>query len=125
MKIKLELEYTFSTSPKVLFSRLSTPSGLSEWFADNVNQIGNIFTFLWEDSEEQAEIISIKENKCVKFKWVEECDQNCYFEFRINQDELAGGLALHIVDFANESELVETRELWDSQIASLKRAIGL
>ena len=125
MKEKIELEYTLNTSPKVLFSRLSTPSGLSEWFADNVNLKGNIFTFVWEDSEQQAEIVSMKENKSIRFKWIDDENSNNYFEFRINQDELAGGLALLVTDFIDEYEKEETAELWDSQIAALKRVLGL
>ena len=125
MKEKIELEYTLNTSPKVLFSRLSTPSGLSEWFADNVNLQGNVFTFVWEGSEQQAELVSMKEYKSIRFKWIDDKNSNNYFEFRINQDELTGGLALIITDFIEEDEKDETAELWDSQIAALKRVLGL
>lgn len=125
MKEKIELEFTLNTSPKVLFSRLSTPSGLSEWFADNVNLQGNIFTFVWEGSEQQAELVSMKENKSIRFKWIDDENSNDYFEFRINQDELTGGLALIITDFIEEDEKDETAELWDSQITALKRVLGL
>ena len=125
MKEKLELEYTLNTSPKVLFSRLSTPSGLSEWFADNVNQTGNTFSFLWDNEEQQAELINIKENKSVRFKWMNDKDKNGFFEFRIHQDPLTGDLALHITDFTDKSEVQETIDLWDTQISNLKRTIGL
>ena len=36
----------------MLFQHLSTPSGLGEWFADDVNSRGENFTFIWDDSEE-------------------------------------------------------------------------
>ncbi len=122
---KIELEYTFNTSPRVLFSRLSTPSGLSEWFADNVNLVGNVFTFVWEDTEQQAELVNLKENKSIRFKWIEDDNSNGYFEFRIHQDELTGALALIITDHVEVSEKEETIELWNSQISVLKRVIGL
>ena len=48
MKTKFELEYTFNTSPKVLYPRFSTAGGLSEWFADDVHVNGKIFTFIWK-----------------------------------------------------------------------------
>ena len=35
-KEQFELEYVLKTSPKVLDKLLSTPDGLSEWFADDV-----------------------------------------------------------------------------------------
>ena len=37
-KEQFELEYVLKTSPKVLDKLLSTPDGLSEWFADDVTE---------------------------------------------------------------------------------------
>ena len=125
MKNKFELEYTLNSSPKILFPRLSTPGGLSEWFADDINIDGNIFTFRWEESEQQAELISKKENQCIRFKWIDEDDDNTYFEFKINQDELTGDVALVITDFAEDEERDSITELWNSQISDLKRTLGL
>lgn len=125
---KFELEYTINSSPKVLFPRLSTPAGLSEWFADDVNLKGNVFTFLWEGTEQKAEMVARKENKYIKFKWLdyeEEDNEKTYFEFRINVDDLTGDVALVITDFIEEDEKDDAIDLWDSQIAELKRVIGL
>ena len=41
-KIKFELEFPIQASPQLLYQYISTPSGLSEWFADNVNSRGEI-----------------------------------------------------------------------------------
>lgn len=125
MKNKFELEYTLSSSPKIIFPRLSTPGGLSEWFADDINIINNIYTFKWDKSEQQAELVSKKENVCVKFKWLDDEKENYYFEFRIHQDELTSDVALVITDFAEEDEKEDAIELWNSQISDLKRALGL
>lgn len=126
MKEKLELEYTINSSPKVLFTRLSTPAGLAEWFADDVNVQGKIYTFMWEGSEQSAELVARKENKYVKFQWIdEEESEKAYFEFRINIDELTSDVALVITDFVDPDEKDDTIDLWDSQITELKRAIGL
>ena len=48
------IEYDFHASRQMLFQYLSTPSGLGEWFADDVNSRGENFTFIWDDSEESA-----------------------------------------------------------------------
>jgi len=128
MKQKIELEYTINSSPKVIYSRLSTPGGLSEWFADDVNQLGKTFTFIWEGVANQAEMVLKKENKYIRFKWrddEEEDGERTFFEFRLNQDELTGDVALMITDFADEDELDSTTELWNSQISELKHSIGL
>jgi len=122
MKNKFELEYSINSSPKILYTRLSTPGGLAEWFADDINIRGNIYTFIWEGTEQQAELVTKKENQLVKFKWV---DDDEYFEFRIRRDELTGEVALIITDFAEDDEKDDTVDLWDSQISELKHALGL
>lgn len=123
MKNKFELEYSINSSPKILYTRLSTPGGLAEWFADDINIQGNIYTFIWEGTEQQAELVTKKENQLVKFKWVDEDD--VYFEFRIRRDELTGEVALIITDFAEDDEKDDSIDLWDTQISELKHALGL
>ncbi len=123
-RVKYELEYTLNTSPKVLFNRLSTPSGIAEWFADNVNMKDSIFTFIWEGSEQKAEMLQKKDLKYVRFRWLDEDDDE-FFEFKIRQDELTGDVALLITDFAMEDEKDDAVDLWDSQISELKHALGL
>ena len=89
-KKKLELEYTFNSSPKILYHRISSADGLAEWFADDVNVKGNIFTFIWEGNEQNAELLNKKESTAVKFRWLEETNKDLYFEFRISVDDLTG-----------------------------------
>ena len=126
MKIKFELEYTMNCSQKVLFSRLSTPEGLSEWFAENVNVDGDNFTFFWNNSESKARLSALKENKLVRFEWLDtDDDEENYFEFKITIDELTGDLALIITDFAEADEKEDSIYLWDSQISDLKRLLGI
>lgn len=124
-KKKFELEYTLNTSPKVLFERLSTPGGLAEWFADDVNVTGDLFTFIWEGTEQKAEVINQKDLKYIRFKWKDHEQQDTWFEFRIRQEELTGDVALIITDFADDDEREDAIGLWDSQIADLRRALGL
>ena len=125
MKTKYELEYTLNTSPNFLYSRLSTPEGLSEWFADNVNLKRGKFHFIWEGAEQEAVVVQKKANKFIRFRWTDEEDQEEYFEFRIHTDELTGDVALWITDFAEEEEKDDAIDLWDTQISELKHAIGL
>jgi uncharacterized protein YndB with AHSA1/START domain len=126
MRLKFELEYTLNCSPKVLFSRLSTPEGLSEWFADNVDVDGDLFTFFWNNSESKARLVALKENKLVRFEWLDRPDEDSnFFEFRINIEEMSGSLALIIIDFAEPEEKEDSVFLWDSQINDLKRILGI
>lgn len=122
-KVKINLEYLINCSPKVLYNRLSTASGLTEWFADDVRVRGKRYTFIWDGSEQTAEMTLHKENRLVRFNWIDEEDE-AYFEFRITRDELTGDVSLLITDFAEEDEVDETRGLWDSQVADLKHVLG-
>lgn len=124
MKKKIVLEYTINCSPKVLYTRLSTPGGLSEWFADDVNLVGETFSFFWNGSEQVAKVLQKKENRYIRFHWSDE-DEETYFEFRITVDELTGDVALVITDFTEEEEKDDIIELWDTQVTELRRAVGL
>ena len=125
MKTKYELEYTLNTSPSILFNRFSTPEGLSEWFAENVNLQKGKYTFIWAGTEQEASVVQKKNNKLIRFHWEDDEDADAYFEFRIHTDELTGDVALLITDFAEEDEKDDAIDLWDSQISELKHAIGL
>lgn len=125
MKTKYELEYTLNASPNILFNRISTPEGLSEWFADNVNLKNGRYTFIWEGSENVASVVQKKSNKFIRFHWEDDEEEESYFEFKIRTDELTRDVALIITDFAEEEDKDDAIDLWDSQISELKQAIGL
>ena len=122
-KIKFELEFPIQASSQLLFQYISTPSGLSEWFADNVNLRGELFTFIWDYSEEQAKLLTKKNGERVKFKWLDD-DTNSYFEIRIQVDGITKDVSLMVTDFAEEDEVEETKMLWDNQISDLKKVLG-
>lgn len=123
-KIKFELEFPIQASPQLLYQYISTPSGLSEWFADNVNSRGELFTFIWDDSEEQAKMLTKKNGERVKFKWLESDDDQSYFEIRIQVDGITKDVSLMVTDFAEDDEVEETKMLWDNQISDLKQILG-
>tara|TARA_R110000868_G_scaffold67368_1_gene200070 strand:- start:13023 stop:13415 length:393 start_codon:yes stop_codon:yes gene_type:complete len=125
-KIKFEIEFPIHASPQLLYQYISTPSGLSEWFSDNVNSRGELFTFIWDDSEEQAKLLSKKSGERIKFRWLndEEDELTTYFEIRIQVDEITKDVSLIVVDFANDDEVEEAKMLWENQISSLKQVLG-
>lgn len=121
-KNKIQLEYIINCSPKVLFNRLSSPSGLAEWFADNVTLEGKEFTFHWKGSKEVAELSLFKENKLVRYTW--KADDHTYFEFRITQDELTSEVSLIVTDFGYDDETEEITGLWNNHISTLRHVLG-
>lgn len=122
-KIKFEIEFPIHASPKMLYQYFATPSGLSEWFADNVNSRGEIFTFIWDGAEEVAKMLTKKRDSKIRFKW-EENEDDSYFEFRIQVDALTNDVSLMITDFAEEDEVEESKMFWENQISTLKHTIG-
>jgi len=126
-KTKYQLEYVLNTAPKLLYSRLNTPSGLAEWFADDVHIKGQHFVFIWDKIEHEAKVLMKKPNEFIRFKWLNDDpeDKEAYFEFLVTKEELTGDVALIVTDFAEDDEIEGNTELWDKQITVLKRALGV
>ncbi|MCF1192332.1 START-like domain-containing protein [Mangrovimonas sp. AS39] len=123
-KVKFEMEFPIHASPQLLYQYISTPSGLSEWFAENVNSRGEIFKFIWDGTEEQAKLVSKKSGERIKFRWSYEEDTAAYFEMKIQVDEITKDVSLIVTDFADEDEVEEAKMLWDNQISDLKHVLG-
>ena len=123
-KIKYEMEFPIQASPSLLYNYIATPSGLSEWYADNVNSRGEMFTFIWEGSEERPKLLSKKNGERVKFRWLEEEDSPYYFELRVEGEEVTKDVSIMVTDFAEEDEIEEGRMLWENMISELKMVLG-
>ena len=125
-KNKFQIEFPIRSSLRILFNQISTPSGLSEWFADNVNSRGEEFTFIWDDGEEYAKLINKKSNEKVRFRWIngDPEQDDYYFEFEILVDEITKDVSLIIHDFSDENELEESKMLWDTLVSDLKQVLG-
>lgn len=125
-KVRYEIEFPINSSPQLLYQYISTPSGLAEWFADDVNSRGEFFTFIWDDTQEKARLASRKSGEKVKFRWVDDKnkDTDYFFELHILEDELTKDVSLLVVDFAEKNEIPEASQLWENQISDLKHLIG-
>ncbi|MFA7688427.1 MAG: START-like domain-containing protein [Moheibacter sp.] len=124
MKEKFQLEFVINASPSLLYNYLSNPSGLSEWFADNVNSRGEKYTFIWDEDEESALLMKNKQDTYVRFQWENDEDTKYFFELNIVEDDLTGDVSLMITDFAEPDEMEQAQLLWESQIEDLKKILG-
>ena len=121
---KYSFEYVINASPSHIFELVSSPSGLSDWFADDVNVRDGLFIFIWDGVPQRAKLVNYKIEKVVRFNWVDRNDDK-YFEFRIEVDELTNEVSLFVTDFLEEkADLVSARLLWDKQISNLRRVLG-
>ncbi len=120
---KLRLEYPIKSSPAILYNSISSPSGLSTWFADDVDIYNNNYKFKWDGDEQIAEMIKKVTAKTIKFRW-KDAPADEYFEFEILQDELSDDVALVVTDFVDEADEKNAVQLWDSQVHELKTSLG-
>ena len=125
-KEKFHIEYIFDkVSRRSLWNHLTTPPGLSAWFADDVTINDNMYVFKWNMDEQEAEVLSVKPEISIRYRWADEEEDNAYFEFLIHTVELTGATALEITDFAEPDEKKDSINLWDSQVEELKRTLGI
>lgn len=124
-KKKFEIEVVVNASPSFIYNYISTPSGLSEWFAENVNSRGEKFTFIWDGGyEDVAHLVRYKQDEYVRYRWDYDEDTKYYFEIKIQVDELTNDVSLIVTDFADEDDIDEAKDLWRSQLDDLKQRIG-
>ena len=121
---KLELEYIFHTTPGLIFEQLTTPSGLSGWFAQDVDVRGEVYVFKWNDYKMEAKMsVDNKEYK-VRFQWLDEPDK--YTEIRLKYNRLTKDTDMLITDMADsEEDAADLKTLWDGMIKRLKSRLGL
>jgi uncharacterized protein YndB with AHSA1/START domain len=122
-KKKFNIEYEIKSSPRILYGFLSEPNALTQWFADDVSIRDQVYTFTWDGERQTAKLLMAKENKLVRFRWIDE-DPQYYFEMEIMQDELTNDVALSITDFATEDAIIERKAIWNNQIEYLISVLG-
>ncbi len=117
------LEYPVRCSPTILYEFLSTPSGLQEWFAEQVDEKDGVFSFGWNGSEETAEVVDKEEDKFIRFHWTH-APKDEFFEFKIEKSEVTNQTILIIKDFAEKKEIKDQSMLWDYQVKDLFHRLG-
>ena len=126
-KDKIKMEYMLKGgSASIIWSIISTPSGLETWFADKVTAKDKKFTFRWGKTETRdAELISCRTNSLVRFHWLDDEERKSYFELKMVYNELTEDLMLEVTDWAEPEEAEDLQDLWNSDIEKLKRVSGL
>lgn len=125
-KEKFVIEYELkSVSPALLWPYIGTKNGLADWFADDVQSDGKQFTFFWNKTSQEAHQIAVRTGLYIRFHWVDDEESRSYFELRITTSELTGATMLVVTDFAYPDEMADSRDLWDYQIETLRRKLGV
>ena len=122
-KVKYTLEYPVRCSPTILYDFLSSTTGLQEWFADKVDEKDGLYSFSWDGSVEEAEVMESEENKFIRYHWINS-PKDEYFEFRIEKSEVTNQTILVVNDFAEKKEIKDQSMLWDHQVKDLFHRLG-
>ena len=124
-KSKFLGEYSINASRKMLFPYISTASGLSQWFADDVNiNEDKVYSMLWDGELNRAKIVSIKANHHIKFEFeVPGDDDPNYIEIKLEMNELTQEVYISITDYS-DIDNNETSDLLEGFIHDLKEIVG-
>ncbi len=123
-RVSIELEYIFRASPGILYRFFLEPARLVSWFCDEVDINDNIFTFSWSGSEEVAELVEQEEDARLRFKWEEADNEDEYFEIRFSKSPVTGETILEIMDFCDDDEVEDQKQLWNNQMEQLRHETG-
>jgi uncharacterized protein YndB with AHSA1/START domain len=123
-KSKFIGEYSINASRKMLFPYISTASGRSQWFADDVIITEDkVYTMLWDGEVNRARIVSIKVNQHIKFEFEGEDDDDLNsIEIRLEMNELTQEVYIKITDYSDLDDQ-EVYDLWEGLIHDLKEIV--
>lgn len=118
---KFTLEFHLETTPKLLYTLISSPEGLTRWFAHTIKIGEDVFLFKWEGNEQAARLVQAKDNEYVVFQWLEDYHKDLFLEMRIETDPMSNGITLVIFDYAEAADLDISKRLWSAQVGQLQR----
>ena len=122
-------EFEIRASGKILFPYLTTPAGLSQWFADDVTiDSEKTFNFIWEDAPHYARMTVQRPNKLVKFEFfsathAQEADPP-FIEFRLDANDMTQSSFLKVIDYSETESDEDLRSLWQNLVSNLRGVVG-
>ncbi len=124
---KFTADFEINASKKMLYPYISTASGLSQWFADDVNiNEDKEYNFIYDDEDHRARLTGHRLNQFVKFEFYEEGeeDDKSYVEIHLDENEITQSMYVKVVDYSNYENDQEQHELWEELINHLKEIVG-
>ncbi|HRO99921.1 MAG TPA: START-like domain-containing protein [Flavobacteriales bacterium] len=123
-KERVQMEFYMHSSPNMLYELISTPSGFAEWYCQDVNVRGDLWTFIWPEEQEETTMIGRRLGEVIRFHRNSDEDETTFFEFRVRVDAMTNEVALVVTDHGWPHEVESIRNLWASQVANLMRVLG-
>jgi len=122
-RVKITLEFLFRASPTILYQFLTDASCLIRWFSDEVDIQDKVYTFVWSGTEEIATLVEDNENERLRFQW-EDAEEDEFLEFNFSISPVTNETILEIIDYCDEDEVDDQKQLWESQIQVLRQETG-
>lgn len=122
-KVKCTYDFLIKSSPAILYNFLSTAPGLSQWFADHVQETEKGFIFDWEGYRESCVILDEDDGHFIRLQ-MDSNDDEEYLEFRIEKLEVTDDTILIITEFVEQEETKSQYKLWAAQVDSLISCVG-
>lgn len=122
-------DYQLNASKKIVYTYLSTASGLQEWFADKVRiDEDKNYIFNFDQEDHYAKQTIVKANLHVRWDFFDpkspKSAVESFIEFKLDETELTQSLFLKVIDQSNFYTLEELEGIWESLILKLKETIG-
>ena len=122
-------DYQLNASKKIVYSYLSTASGLQEWFADAVRiDEDKNFIFNFDQEDHFAKQTTLKSNLHIRWDFFDPKNagngKESFIEFKLDEAELTHSLFLKVIDQSNFYEMDELEGIWEGLISKLKQIIG-
>lgn len=124
-RVSFRLEFILKTSPNIVYKFLTTPSCLIRWFCDKVDIEDDVYTYSWDGEEEVATLIDDFEEELLRFQWEEAESDEEFLEFHMKISDVTRETVFEIVDWCDADEVEDQKQLWTSQIDSMKKAMGI
>lgn len=120
---KVNLEFIFRASPAIVYQFVTTPNCLIRWFCDEVDITDRSYSFFWNGSAEEAELVIDETAERVRFEF-EDYEDGEYLEFRFQRSPVTGETIVELTDFCDSDEVDEHTTLWESQMKQLRQEMG-
>ncbi|MDA0315542.1 MAG: START-like domain-containing protein [Bacteroidetes bacterium] len=122
-------DYQLNASKKIIYTYLSTASGLQEWFADKVRiDEDKNYIFNFDQEDHYAKQTIVKANLHVRWDFFDPktpmSTNESFIEFKLDEAELTQSLFLKVIDQSNFYTLDELEGIWKELISKLKGTIG-
>ena len=72
-----------------------------------------------------ARIEERQKDSHIKLRWVDETDEQAFWEMRIGRSELTEELCLCVIDYAPAEDIDYLHDLWDGNLERLHQSSGM